>query len=81
MHLLRRVTVAVDHTVGRNDHEGVGPTKQRTINNNKQPFVDGLEFTKLNLNVLPDFLLNSFTLLYAPVSTWGLVKQTLLIQD
>ncbi len=29
MHLLRRVTVAVDHTVGRNDDKGVGPAKFR----------------------------------------------------
>lgn len=27
MHLLRRVTVAVDHSVGRDDDEGVGPAK------------------------------------------------------
>lgn len=27
MHLLRRVTVAVDHTVGRDDDKGVGPAK------------------------------------------------------
>lgn len=27
MHLLRRVTVAVDHTVGRDDDKGVRPVK------------------------------------------------------
>lgn len=59
MHLLRRVAVAVDHTVGRDDDKRIGPEKKKTGHKNHISYLKDCFLVRLSTfnQVLPFFIM------------------------